>query len=170
MVLNQQSIRQYMKSTPPLIEGMTDPDIQIQPNGVDMSLDQIFSFKGNGQIDFSNQNRILPQKDYLPFDDTGCLNLKPGAYAVTFKEIVNIPDHLMALGRPRSSLIRMGATLVTAVWDAGYSGRSEALLTVHLSEGICIFENARLLQLVFFQLTGKTQGYNGIYMRENMFE
>ncbi|KPA17031.1 deoxyuridine 5'-triphosphate nucleotidohydrolase [Candidatus Magnetomorum sp. HK-1] len=168
MVLNQESIREYIKQTPPLVEGMNDPDTQIQPNGVDMTLDKIFSFKGTGQIDFSNQKRVLPQKNVLEFDSNGCLNLKPGAYAVTFKEIVNLPDHLMALGRPRSSLIRMGASIITAVWDAGYSGRSEALLTVQHSEGVCIFENARLLQLVFFQLTGKTEGYNGIYQGENL--
>jgi len=169
MVLNKETIREYMNETPPLMEGLTDPEVQIQPNGIDLTLDKIFSFKGIGQIDFSNKKRLLPEKSTLQFDKDGCLHLNPGSYAVTFKEIVNLPDHLMALGRPRSSLIRMGASLVTAVWDAGYSGRSEAMLSVFHSEGICIFENARLLQLVFFQLTGETKGYNGIYQDENKY-
>jgi len=168
MVLNRQTIRHYLTLTPPLVEGLTDPDIQIQPNGLDITLDQVFLLDGKGQIDFSNQHRILPQKKPIPYDNNDCLHLKPGAYSVTFKEIVNIPDHLMALGRPRSSLMRMGAALHTAVWDAGYSGRSEALLTVYHSEGISILKNARILQLVFFMLRGKTQGYDGMYMYENI--
>jgi dUTP pyrophosphatase len=88
---------------------------------------------------------------------------------VSFKEIVNLPNHIMALGRPRSSLIRMGASVVTAVWDAGYRGRSEAMLSVLHHEGITIYENARLLQLIFFQLSGKTVAYDGIYQGENIY-
>jgi dUTP pyrophosphatase len=168
MVLHRQSIRHFLTLTPPLIEGLKDPDVQVQPNGVDVRLYQIFSLEGRGQIDFSNNNRMLPQKQLIPFDENDTIILKPGAYAVTFREIVNIPDSIMALGRPRSSLIRMGASLHTAVWDAGYCGRSEALLTVYHPEGICLFNNARILQLVFFQLSGKTKGYNGAYMFENI--
>jgi len=168
MVLNKQDIQQYISHSPPLIEQLTDPKIQIQPNGIDLTLDKIYSFNGIGKIDFSNENRQLPQKSHLPFNNDGYIKLTPGVYGVSFKEIVNLPDHIMALGRPRSSLIRMGASVVTAVWDAGYRGRSEAMLSVHHHEGVTIFENARLLQLVFLQLTGKTGAYDGIYQGENI--
>jgi len=168
MVLNKKDIQSYISQLPPLIEQMTDPETQIQPNGIDLTLDKIYTFNGMGKIDFSNKNRELPQKEYLPFNNYGYLTLAPGVYGVSFKEIVNLPDHIMALGRPRSSLIRMGATVVTAVWDAGYHGRSEAMLTVHHNEGISIYENARLMQLVFFKLTGKTAAYDGIYQGENI--
>jgi len=168
MVLNKQDIQTYISKSPPLIEQLTDPQTQIQPNGIDLTLDKIYSFNGIGKIDFSNEKRQLPQKKHMPFNSDGYIKLMPGVYGVSFKEIVNLPDHIMALGRPRSSLIRMGATLVTAVWDAGYRGRSEAMLSVHHFEGITIFTNARLLQLVFFQLTGDTAAYNGIYQGENI--
>jgi len=168
MVLNKQDIQAYISQTPPLVEELTDPGTQIQPNGIDLTLENIYSFNGIGKIDFSNENRQLPQKNPLSFNNDGYVMLAPGVYAVSFKEIVNLPNHIMALGRPRSSLIRMGATLVTAVWDAGYRGRSEAMLAVHHPEGIIVYENARLLQLIFFQLTGKTAAYNGIYQGENI--
>jgi dUTP pyrophosphatase len=168
MVLNKQDIQSYISQSPPLIEQMTDPITQIQPNGIDLTLDKIFTLSGMGKIDFSNQKRVLPQKTPLAFNNDGFIKLEPGVYGVSFKEIVNLPDHITALGRPRSSLIRMGASVVTAVWDAGYSGRSEAMLTVQNNEGIIIYANARLLQLIFFQLTGKTVAYDGIYQGENI--
>jgi dUTP pyrophosphatase len=168
MVLNKKDIQNYIKKLPPLIEQLTDPETQIQPNGVDLTLDKIYRLEGRGKIDFSNENRKLPNKIHLPFNKDGFVKLAPGAYGVSFKEIVNLPNHIMALGRPRSSLIRMGASVVTAVWDAGYRGRSEAMLSVHHLEGITIFENARLLQLIFLQLSGKTVAYDGIYQGENI--
>jgi len=168
MVLNKEDIKKYLSQTPPLIENLTDPKTQIQPNGIDLTLDKIHTFNGIGKIDFSNEKRQLPQKCHLPFNNDGYIVLTPGVYGVSFKEIVNLPDNIMALGRPRSSLIRMGASVTTAVWDAGYQGRSEAMLSVLHHEGITIFEKARLLQLVFFRLTGKTDAYDGIYQRENI--
>ena len=74
----------------------------------------------------------------------------------------------MALGRPRSSLLRCGVNVGTAVWDAGYSGRSQSLLVVHNPSGFSLEKNARLTQLVFFELTGESEGYQGIYQGENI--
>jgi dUTP pyrophosphatase len=74
----------------------------------------------------------------------------------------------MALGRPRSSLTRSGVAIHTAVWDAGYSGRSTSLMTVHNSSGFRVQIGARVAQLVFIQLsTPDDIGYQGIYQGEN---
>ena len=75
----------------------------------------------------------------------------------------------MALGRPRSSLTRSGATIHTAVWDAGYSGRSTSLLVVHSPAGFRLQRDARVMQLVFFSLArATTSGYAGAYQHENV--
>jgi dUTP pyrophosphatase len=75
----------------------------------------------------------------------------------------------MALGRTRSSLSSGGATIFTAVWDAGYRGRSTALLTVLNPEGLRLQRDARLIQLVFFTLVSPTErGYDGIYQNERV--
>ena len=105
----------------------------------------------------------------LSFDETGWLHLPPGAYQVVFNETVDLPNDLMALGRPRSSLCRCGVTLGTAVWDAGYRGRSTALLLVENPAGFRVQRDARLMQLVFFSLTAATaRGYDGAYQDENL--
>jgi dUTP pyrophosphatase len=75
----------------------------------------------------------------------------------------------MALGRPRSSLLRCGVSLHTAVWDAGYRGRSQALLVVFNELGYRVQRGARLMQLVFFRLAGPVaEGYQGRFLRENL--
>jgi len=74
----------------------------------------------------------------------------------------------MALGRPRSSLARSGVTIHTAVWDAGYSGRSTSMLQVINPNGFRVAKDARVLQLVFFSMShASEQGYSGIYQHEN---
>jgi dUTP pyrophosphatase len=59
-------------------------------------------------------------------------------------------------------------SLHTAVWDAGYWGRSQALLIVHLQEGYRIQQGASLLQLLFIRLAKPvSQGYQGRFLKEN---
>ena len=105
----------------------------------------------------------------LEFDQQGWVELQQGEYLVTFNEVVNLPQDLMALGRPRSSLLRSGVSLHTAVWDAGYRGRSQSLLTVHHPAGFRLQRNARMVQLVFFRLAiPPEEGYRGRYMGEGI--
>ena len=57
----------------------------------------------------------------------------------------------------------------TAVWDAGYSGRSESLLVVYNKKGFDLKKDARVLQLLFFRLDEEVKnGYSGIYQNENV--
>jgi dUTP pyrophosphatase len=56
----------------------------------------------------------------------------------------------------------------SAVWDAGYCGRSESLMVVHHPRGFRVQRGARLLQLVFMTLRGRTEGYQGVYQGENL--
>jgi len=62
----------------------------------------------------------------------------------------------------------MGVGVHTAVWDAGYRGRSEALLVVHNQSGFRIRKDARILQLLFMRLESGQEGYSGRYMNENV--
>ena len=121
-----------------------------------------------GNIAVSNSQRAVSALSPLMFDGLDNIDLAPGAYIITYNEIVHLPRNIMALGRPRSSLLRCGVNVGTAVWDAGYSGRSQSLLVVYNPRGIRLQRNARIMQLVFFQLTGETEGYQGVYQGENI--
>jgi dUTP pyrophosphatase len=55
-----------------------------------------------------------------------------------------------------------------AIWDAGYSGRSQSLMVVFNPAGFRVQRNARVSQLVFMELAQKTDGYRGAYQSENI--
>jgi dUTP pyrophosphatase len=167
-VLSKQEIKSLINREPPLVEGWLDLEAQLQTNGFDLTLRNIAMPQSAGQLAVDNDQRAVSDLSPLVFDGLGYLDLLPGAYIITFNEAVHLPKDVMALGRPRSSLLRCGVTVGTAVWDAGYSGRSQSLLVVYNPRGFRLQRNARVLQLVFFRLTGETDGYNGVYQGENI--
>ena len=167
-LLDRRAILDRIAADPPLLEGLIDPDVQVQPNGVDLTLRTVASYTGAGAADFSNERRALPTESPLPFDSDDAVMLAPGSYLVRFNETVNLPLDLAALGRTRSTLLRSGAALHTAVWDAGYSGRSQSLLTVYNPSGFRVYRNARIMQLVFLVLERPAaEGYSGVYLGEH---
>ncbi len=167
-VLSKSEIRKLIYNDPPLIEYYCDLEEQLQPNGFDLTLKNVSIFKTSGDIKTDNSKRVVSTTEILNYDTNGTIKLNPGTYLVTFNEIVHLPNDIMALARPRSSLLRCGAAIHNAVWDAGYHGRSQALLIVYNSEGFCVQKNARIDQLVFFRLGEETQGYHGKYQGENI--
>ncbi len=167
-VLASSEILRYIQAQPPLVAEYLDLAAQVQPNGFDLTLRRIDVLQTPGTLAESNQDRVLPVTTPLVFDALGFIDLLPGAYRITFNEVVNLPHDLMAIARTRSSLLRSGVVVPSAVWDAGYSGRSESLMVVHNTRGFRVQRNARLLQLVFMTLSGQTDGYQGVYQGENI--
>jgi dUTP pyrophosphatase len=151
-----------------LVSGAVDVKEQIQVNGLELTAGRVECFEGAGSVGFSNADRALPAAKQLEWGEDGWLFLGPGCYKVIFNEIVSIPKDVCAIGLPRSSLLRMGVSVHTAVWDAGYRGRSEALLVVYNQSGFRIRKDARILQLLFMRLGSGQEGYSGRYMNENV--
>ena len=167
-VLSDSEIRRLLKQKPPLVEDYIDLEAQGQANGFELTLRDVAVIQSAGRIAVDNSQRVISGVSPLVFDGLGDIELIPGTYLITYNEIVHLPKNLIALGRPRSSLLRCGVTIGTAVWDAGYEGRSQSLLVVYNTRGIRLQKNARLIQLVFFELTGESEGYNGVYQGENI--
>jgi dUTP pyrophosphatase len=167
-VLSGSDIRRLIKQEPPLIEGWLDLDEQVQANGFDLTLRDVALVRSKGQIAVDNRDRFVADLAPLAFDSEGFIDLASDSYMITYNEVVHLPRDLMALGRPRSSLLRCGVSVGTAVWDAGYEGRSQSLMVVHNPHGFRVQRNARVIQLVFFTLAGESAGYNGVYQGENI--
>ena len=170
--LNRDAIASLLEGDLPLLQEYLDLQGQLQPNGIDVTVRAVAAYPsgtGPGAIGWSDADRVLPESTEMGFGRDGWLSLSPGHYLITFNEVVNLPRWLMALCRPRSSLLRMGVSLHTAVWDAGYSGRSQALLVVHNVAGFRLQRDARIGQMVFFPLTAPDdRGYDGRYQGENL--
>jgi len=167
-VLSKPDIYRLLKQEPPLIEGYINLEEQIQPNGIDFTLREVALLQSSGKITVENSQRLVSALAPLVFDGLGFIELMAGAYIITYNEIVHLPRNITALATPRSSLLRCGVTINTAVWDAGYSGRSQSLMVVYNPQGFRLQRNARIVQLVFLRLTQETEGYHGTYQGENI--
>jgi dUTP pyrophosphatase len=167
--LDLDSIGHMIESTPPLLEHFLSLEAQLQPNGFDMTVQEVAKLSNPGAVGVADADRVLSDTETMEFGSDGWLQLEPGPYLITFNEVVNLPLDVMALGRPRSSLLRSGVSIHTAVWDAGYHGRSQALLVVYHPGGYRVQRDARLMQLVFFQMeTAASKGYQGRFQSENI--
>jgi dUTP pyrophosphatase len=120
VVLTGESIRIRCVGDKPLVTNTIDLETQIQQNGIDLTLKKVELFEGGGIVDFDNSKRSLPEVRQLSvcqydLDGKAFYDLPQGVYLVTFNEIVNIPKTLMCWARPRSTLMRCGATIHTAI-------------------------------------------------------
>ena len=167
-ILSRHDIYKLLKREPPLVESYIKLDEQVQPNGFDLTLREVALLQSSGRIAVKDTERRLPDLASLVFNGLDFMDLMPGVYSIAYNEIIHLPKHVMALARPRSSLLRCGVTVDTAVWDAGYSGRSQSLMVVYNPRGFRLQKNARIVQLVFLWLTGETEGYRGAYQEENI--
>ncbi|MDA0263680.1 MAG: deoxyuridine 5'-triphosphate nucleotidohydrolase [Chloroflexi bacterium] len=167
--LDRDSIASLIYGSPPLLADYLSLEAQLQPNGFDLSLKAVAGLTTPGAVGAEDADRELSETEPMDFGPGGWLQLAPGPYLVTFNEVVNLPLNVMALGRPRSSLLRSGVAIHTAVWDAGYRGRSQALLVVYQPGGYRVQRDARLMQLVFFSMeTAVGEGYQGRFQSENL--
>jgi dUTP pyrophosphatase len=168
-ILSREDILKMLEASPPLVENLCDVQQQVQPNGIDLTLKEIALLSSPGSLGPSNESRALSVTSPLVFDGLGHVDLPPGCYLVTYNEIVNLPKNIMALAMPRSSLLRCGVSIHNAVWDAGYSGRSQSLMVVYNPQGFRLYRNARIVQMVFFFLSREVaQGYQGMFQGENI--
>ncbi len=58
-MLNREEVKKLIEEKE-LIKGYFDLDVQLTPNGFDLTCGNIFSFEGRGALDFSNSERELP--------------------------------------------------------------------------------------------------------------
>ncbi|HEY92495.1 MAG TPA: deoxyuridine 5'-triphosphate nucleotidohydrolase [Dehalococcoidia bacterium] len=167
-MLSKQDIKRLLQQEPPLVEDCINLEQQLQPNGIDLTLREIALLQSPGKIAVMDSQRFVSDLAPLVFDGLDFIDLVPSAYSITYNEIIHLPKNVMALATPRSSLLRCGVTVNTAVWDAGYSGRSQSLMVVYNPQGFRLQRNARIVQIVFLQLTKETEGYQGAYQGENI--
>jgi len=136
---------------------------QIQPNGVDLTLDKVFTFSNSGTL--LKDNVVLPDYSEEIPDTKGYYNLSKGVYIFQVKEKISVPLNAIGFCLPRSSLIRMGADIGAALWDSGYTGFSKILLRVE--NPIVIEKGARIVQFILIKSENEVNsGYSGRYQNE----
>ncbi|SDZ95523.1 dUTP pyrophosphatase [Haloplanus vescus] len=139
---------------------------QVQPNGVDLTVDAILEPTERGRIGRDGKH-VADRRELDTDPDAEAYVLDPGGYIARYGERIRIPEGHIGFVYPRSSLMRNGSMLHTAVWDAGYEGRGEGLLAVH--RPIEIEPGARIAQLVFAE-ANHDGTYEGSYQGERLEE
>jgi len=139
-------------------------ETQTQIAGFDLTVKEIMVLEDGGVLDFDNTKRNIPKHKTLKKTE-GAWKLKPGGYLVRYNEVVEVPFDAVGIVLPRSSLMRCGGTIFSAVWDPGYKGRGVGLMITHAE--ISIHQNTRIAQLMFIKTSEKTKkGYSGDYQNE----
>ena len=148
-------------------------DDQYQPGGIDLKLGNVKVFKNNetvyGIVDGTKQ---LPEQ--IDVEESavkiGATKLEVGfmlephkPYIAVVQNKVEIPLDILQLYFPRSSLLRAGVDVRTAVGDPGFKGHLSFLIINHNDTPFFIKKGERFAQMVCIKLDGETDGYDGDY-------
>ncbi len=137
----------------------------IDCSGLKLTLAEVFVTASQGVLGVDE--RSLPEYRALEPGHDGYFYLDKGAYVIRYNEYVKIPRDTIALAIPRSSLLRMGVTLFTAVWDPGYEGRGYGLLLVENPHGVKLQKGVQVAQLVYIRMEEESmKPYRGVYYGE----
>lgn len=131
--------------------------------GFDLRLGEVFTISGKGFLGI-DERQTCPIKSIRKYNSNNkqTINIKPNNfYLVKTVEKVNLPEDLLAIFKPRSTLQRMGLYLRTTQVAPGYSGElTFALKNVGPTE-ITIELGARIVHIMFAKVSGKTNLYRG---------
>lgn len=145
-----------------------DPELinteeQIQPNGVDLRVDKLYTVQGAIQVPYKGKvKHDLQVQEILPKENW--YQLKPSAgtlYYIDFLEQINVPAKWCATLITRSSLVRSGVDVMSGLWDSGYTGTLGACL--RLQAPIDIEWGARICQVLFHEAKFNGVLYDGRY-------
>jgi deoxycytidine triphosphate deaminase len=140
-----------------------DSGEQRQPAGYDVTVSSIHSFP---KTKFSlgiekGENSVLSE---VP-SNGDFFELETGAYFVELNEITTIPPDAIGILLPRSTLLRNGLDVRTALFDPGYSGQPKVMLVCHRPARIQKF--SRIGQLIILKSDREFQSkYSGRYQGE----
>ena len=139
---------------------------QIQPNAVDLTIDKVWSLeKGMFMLD-GDSKHSLPRRAVHPIvrqtDGNEFFRLKNGTYLVVFEQTVQMGPDEAGIVVCRSTLMRNGVWMTSALYDSGYRGHMHAGLTVAQGIEFIFPRHERLAQFLCFEAEALRQ-YDGIY-------
>jgi deoxycytidine triphosphate deaminase len=143
-----------------------DSGSQNQPAGYDVTVSKVYSYSKSAYtigIEKGENSKL----DEVSPDSSGYFNLGVGSYLLDLNEITTIPNDAIGILLPRSTLLRNGIDVRTALFDPGYSGQPKVMLVCHRPLKLQRF--ARIGQLILLrsdrefsrQYSGRYQGERG---------
>jgi len=145
-----------------LVQDYVSLEKQLQPCGFECTIGTIFTLENDmGVLDFDNSRRNLPKRKQKEWADKDAVILQKGFYLIETNEYLTMPDDLVGIINPRSSLHRMGLFLREALIDPGFKGSLVVGLAVF--SRVQLYRDARILQISFTRVSDISLSYDGIY-------
>lgn len=131
----------------------------LQGAGYDLRVGKFYNCSGDSYL--GKDERRMPRIEEIPSD---ILQMAPGDYVlIETVEKVNMPADIAARVLNRSSVFRCGATTFNALVDPGYQGTLTFGLKNVSNSSFSIQRGARVAQIVFEEVKGRTESYSGKY-------
>lgn len=154
VLVDNQILYRIRGCSKPLIEPFDNNRLQTASYDVSIS-DTVQVYKNEvGEIDLKSDKELENKFTEIKISKSGYY-IKPGEYLlVKLNETINMPDDLMAIIVPRTTMNRMGIDLKTQYVNPSYSGKMFLALKNNAPIPIKIYNNTVIGQICFFELQG----------------
>ena len=145
-------------------------DEQFTPNGIDLRLNKVYLSENisRGVFGITKGEKLIPQLIEIPALD-GTFILNPGRKYFINCGHIDIPKDCVQFYYLRSTFMRTGLELYSSVGDAGYSGDLIFAVKVDGVASVVIEQDERIVQAITHKLTSVTEGYDGDYQNNNIY-
>jgi len=163
MILGIDKVLELIK-TKNLIEGLDEEHLNFEGCGVDVRIGEIYEmFEDEGFLHI--ETRKTPNFKLLAKyekDKKIKVKLRPGkTYSATTIEKINTPEDLFGWFIPRSTLYKCGIVVQGIRTDPGYNGKFSFILINTSNKDFEIEMGARIANMVFHRVDGRTNLYKG---------
>lgn len=148
-------------------------DKQYQPAGIDLKLGKIetFDMGTNKFFGIIDGLKVVPDKSELVMNALSVngeiknvYSLRPGVpYIATVQNKIKIDKDSAQFYFPRSTLLRCGTYVMTALGDPEFNNKLSFLVMNYLPVDFVITKGERFAQLVDIRVDGVIHGYDGDY-------
>ncbi len=143
-----------------LVDGLCERELTNPEGcGFDLRLAEAYTISGEGYLGVEDR-KTCEIETVKPSE--GSIVITPGNFLlVKTMETVNVPENLVGILKPRSTLQRMGLFLRTTQIAPGYSGELTFALKNEGPATVKIDIGARIAHVMFSEVKGKTALYRG---------
>jgi len=162
MILGAKKILKLVKKK--LVENLSERELK-NPEGAgfDLRIGELYQLKGQGFLGV--EERETPEVKLLAKVDekkSKKVILQPRTYyLIKTIEKLNLPENLLALFTPRSTLYRSGVYIFGGQTAPGYQGELTTGIYNFRDEKFELEMGSRVIHIMFFEVKGKSNLYRG---------
>jgi dCTP deaminase len=165
MVISKTTMESLLFCKDLIVEPRSDQ--ALQPASVDLCLgSRIGKYSTLGELDL---HKPAPTVELFDIPPHGYVIPPEGCVLASTREAVRIPLNMCALLTTRSSIARMFLMIstLTGFIDPGFEGTLDLQIFNAGANPVRLYAGDRIAQIVLFQLTTETSGYQGKYQKKN---